>query len=602
MIACTGFAHGRVDLRRELPPELTIDDRFPALTRAWESVNVPDLYFAGTLTQSRDFKKYSSAFIKGFRYGTRALQRMLDRRYEGVPWPCDELPATPEAIAAAVLARINRTSGLWQQYSFLCDLVEITTDGARYYEEVPVDHVLDGGFGVADRFVTVTLEYGAGHDAIDPFDVEVGRAWEADAANDVRYLHPVLRYYQGARLVVGAAHCPRTCATTGRATTPTARRSATSWLLRWHRVWASSGGGEPVNVREFEAAARAVLDPVHFDYFAGGAQDEITVRANESAFGRSRWCPASCAAPAHPSWTSPCWVPTWRCRSSWRRPRSTASPTRTPSGPRPGPRPRPAVTMIAAMLSTVAIEDIAAESRKTAAEWEPTLWFQLYVQPDLGVHRSHRAPGRERRLPGAGRHRRLRRPRAAPNATTATTSTICLPDCAARTCVSCAAASRAASVQVVLSPDISWEHVDWLRGISDLPILLKGVLHPLDARLAVEHGVDGVDRVEPRRTSARHHSRDDRPAAADRRGRRAAPADAARRRRPAGHRRRQGTRPRRDRGGGGRPAVWGLAAGGEAGRRPRAGVAAERARQRPAPVRLRLAPGGSGHDLIGRLA
>ena len=67
--------------------------------------------------------------------------------------------------------------------------------------------------------------------------------------------------------------------------------------------------------------------------------------------------------------------------------------------------------------------------------------------------------------------------------------------------------------QVVLSPEISWWHLDWLRGITDLPILLKGVLHPADARLAVERGVDGADRVQPRRPPARHHPGDDRPAA-----------------------------------------------------------------------------------------
>ncbi|MFJ9372619.1 hypothetical protein [Streptomyces sp. NPDC101455] len=34
-------------------------------------------------------------------------------------------------------------------------------------------------------------------------------------------------------------------------------------------------------VRDFETAARAELDPVYADFIAGGARDEITVRANE---------------------------------------------------------------------------------------------------------------------------------------------------------------------------------------------------------------------------------------------------------------------------------------------------------------------------------
>lgn len=215
VITCTGFAMDTSIFDASCRPALAINDRFPALTSQWESVDVPDLYFAGTLTQSRDFKKYSSAFIKGFRYSVRALQRMLDRRYHGVEWPRRELPADPSALADAVLARVNRTSGLWQQYSFLCDVVELDggdngRDGSsvRWYEEVPVDHVLDGGLGVGPRFVTVSLEYGPGHDAIDPFDVDVGREWEADPFHPPRYLHPVVRRYDTDVDEVEVLHLP----------------------------------------------------------------------------------------------------------------------------------------------------------------------------------------------------------------------------------------------------------------------------------------------------------------------------------------------------------------------------------------------------------
>jgi thioredoxin reductase len=201
VIACTGFRMDTAIFGPGCRPELTIDNRFPALTSAWESVNVPDLFFAGTLTQSRDFKQHTSAFIHGFRYGVRALHRMLERRYEGVAWPRRELPMDPAVLADAVLARVNRSSGLWQQYAFMCDLIELDGGAARYCEEVPIDHVLDGGFGPGRRFVTVTLEYGPGHDAIDPFDVDVGRRWEAEHTRDDRYLHPVVRRYEDGELI-----------------------------------------------------------------------------------------------------------------------------------------------------------------------------------------------------------------------------------------------------------------------------------------------------------------------------------------------------------------------------------------------------------------
>ncbi|ODR80760.1 alpha-hydroxy-acid oxidizing enzyme [Haladaptatus sp. W1] len=41
-------------------------------------------------------------------------------------------------------------------------------------------------------------------------------------------------------------------------------------------------------------------------------------------------------------------------------------------------------------------------------------------------------------------------------------------------------------------PSLSWDDLDFLREHTDLPILLKGILHPDDAREAVERGVDGL--------------------------------------------------------------------------------------------------------------
>jgi isopentenyl diphosphate isomerase/L-lactate dehydrogenase-like FMN-dependent dehydrogenase len=41
-------------------------------------------------------------------------------------------------------------------------------------------------------------------------------------------------------------------------------------------------------------------------------------------------------------------------------------------------------------------------------------------------------------------------------------------------------------------PSLTWEDVDYLRGLTDRPLLLKGILHPDDAHAAVERGVDGI--------------------------------------------------------------------------------------------------------------
>ena len=39
---------------------------------------------------------------------------------------------------------------------------------------------------------------------------------------------------------------------------------------------------------------------------------------------------------------------------------------------------------------------------------------------------------------------------------------------------------------------LTWEDVAWLRSLTRLPMVLKGILHPEDAALAVEHGARGI--------------------------------------------------------------------------------------------------------------
>lgn len=41
-------------------------------------------------------------------------------------------------------------------------------------------------------------------------------------------------------------------------------------------------------------------------------------------------------------------------------------------------------------------------------------------------------------------------------------------------------------------PSITWDDLAFLRSVTKLPILLKGILHPKDAKLAVDHGMDGI--------------------------------------------------------------------------------------------------------------
>ncbi|MFD4668228.1 NAD(P)-binding domain-containing protein [Lentzea sp. NPDC058450] len=207
VILATGFRFDASIFAPECRPQLTIKDRFPDQTAAWESVNVPDLFFAGTITQMRDFKKSTSGFIHGFRYGVRALHRIAEQRYHGVDWPSRTVEPTSDAITDAIIERVNRTSALWQLFAFLADAVLTLKDGTvRYVEEVPLAHlheaVARGEFGDVESYLTVTLEYGADHDKVNPFDITAGRTSQQDTSGlDGRYLHPVVRRYRDGTLV-----------------------------------------------------------------------------------------------------------------------------------------------------------------------------------------------------------------------------------------------------------------------------------------------------------------------------------------------------------------------------------------------------------------
>jgi 4-hydroxymandelate oxidase len=248
-----------------------------------------------------------------------------------------------------------------------------------------------------------------------------------------------------------------------------------------------------VNIREFEEAARERLDPVYYDYFAGGAQDEITVWANEDAFGRLSLVPRVLRGVGTPRLDvtvlgSAMSMPIMLAPTAFHRlahPEAERATARAAGAA--------GVTMISAMLSTVAVEDIAAEYRKAATDIEPDLWFQLYVQRDLRfteaiVRRAEMAGCTTLVVtvdsPALGRHERNDR-----------NDFHDLPPglrCENLRELSAGGDDSGSVRNVDLSPEISWRHIDWLREITTMSIVLKGVLHPYDARLAAEAGVDGL--------------------------------------------------------------------------------------------------------------
>ncbi|MEV7801558.1 alpha-hydroxy acid oxidase [Microbispora sp. NPDC088329] len=235
-------------------------------------------------------------------------------------------------------------------------------------------------------------------------------------------------------------------------------------------------------IREFEAAARDRLDPAHYDYFAGGAGEEITVRANEAAFARLGLLPRVLRGTGSPRigvtlLGRPVSMPVLVAPTAFHR-------LADPEGEKATARAAAAAgtVMIVSMAATVAVEDVAAAAPGA------TLWFQLYVQPDMAfteaIVRRAEAAGCAALVVTVDSPARGRRDRDARNGFDD------LPE--GMRCENLRDGGPGTVRQIVMSPEISWEHVGLLRRMTRLPIVLKGVTHPADARLALDHGVSAL--------------------------------------------------------------------------------------------------------------
>ena len=153
VIRCTGFRFDNTLLSGS-----SNGGKLPRLSGDWQASGIENVFFAGTLMQSRNRPRTAGGSIAGFRYSIRTLFRLLEARYSAQPFESSELPARAEAVAAAMLSRATRSAALATQYDELCDVVGISDDGggARYYRELPVE--LPPGFAVPFRDY-ITLGY-----------------------------------------------------------------------------------------------------------------------------------------------------------------------------------------------------------------------------------------------------------------------------------------------------------------------------------------------------------------------------------------------------------------------------------------------------------
>ncbi len=146
VIAATGFRVPMLDLG-ELGVATFMQDRVPALTPYWESVTVPNMYFAGTVSQgAAGLNKYgipsTSAAVLGLRHNARILARHLAEKHFGITTERPELK--PDDVVPFLLGEATRAAELWNQQAYLARVVSFSeAAGIRDEGIVPLAHFVD---------------------------------------------------------------------------------------------------------------------------------------------------------------------------------------------------------------------------------------------------------------------------------------------------------------------------------------------------------------------------------------------------------------------------------------------------------------------------
>ncbi len=246
-----------------------------------------------------------------------------------------------------------------------------------------------------------------------------------------------------------------------------------------------------INIGDFERAARERMERTAFEYYAGAACDEQTLAGNCDAFTRILIRPRVLVDVSRVD------VATKVLGESIAMPIMLA-PTAFnrlahPDGECAAARAAGAAgtVMVASTLSTCTLEEIAAAGTGP-------LWFQLYVYKDREVTKQLVARAEAAGLralvltvdtPLLGRRERdVRNHFALPEQLALANFSSIKTDATRWGDQS----SFSAYVHNLFDASLTWEAVAWLRSLTTLPVLLKGILTAEDARLAAEHGADGI--------------------------------------------------------------------------------------------------------------
>ena len=241
-----------------------------------------------------------------------------------------------------------------------------------------------------------------------------------------------------------------------------------------------------LTLADFEAQAENSMSPMAHGYIVGGAADELTLRANSEDWRRIRVCPRVLVDVSEISLQTEILgqrfeMPILLAPAAFHRLCHSDGELATIAGANEG-----GAAFILSSFSTESVEDIATLAQHP-------LWFQLYFQKDKGltqqmVERAQAAGCKALCVtvdtPVLGlRHRESRNQFQLPK-------DFKLPN------LNLGPIShrpvRSAIYSELLNPSLTWKDVDWLCSVAKVPVLLKGVLNPDDAKRALDTGVAGI--------------------------------------------------------------------------------------------------------------
>jgi isopentenyl diphosphate isomerase/L-lactate dehydrogenase-like FMN-dependent dehydrogenase len=239
------------------------------------------------------------------------------------------------------------------------------------------------------------------------------------------------------------------------------------------------------NVGDYEREAERLLDPGAFGYFAGGAGDERTLRDNVEAFSRRQLRPrvlvdVSEVSTATTVLDAEVSMPLLVAPTAFQR---LAHPDGELATARAAAT--AGTVMCQSTLSSVTPGELAAAAPGARR------WFQLYWSSDRGFTSELLARVAEAGFeaviftvdfPAAGRRERDLR------------AAFTLPDDLVTPNIpeSLQRQDFHAALGQIVDTTLTWGDLEWLRETCSVPVLLKGILSPEDALLAAEHGAEGV--------------------------------------------------------------------------------------------------------------